>query len=213
LFLDVGPDMTIDDFKAVIAIDSQTAPNHQALYWNGNLLADGAQTLADVGIKDADMVLMQIRRPATSGRDAARRQAQGQPAQNDAERLRLQALEDPGILERLRHQRPELAEAVHDPRQFREVWNQLIRAQNEREDEKNRLIARLNADPFDIEAQREIEEMIRKEAVMQNLHDTMENMPEGEFAWGITIFMGKNAISMLIFYDSIRSSSHALHSC
>lgn len=39
-------------------------------------------------------------------------------------------------------------------------------------------IERLNADPFDVEAQRKIEAAIRQEAVLENLDHALEYSPE-----------------------------------
>ncbi len=39
-------------------------------------------------------------------------------------------------------------------------------------------IERLNADPFDIDAQQRIEEAIRQEAVLENLDHALEYSPE-----------------------------------
>jgi len=50
------------------------------------------------------------------------------------------------------------------------------RADQERQRELE--IARLNADPFDVEAQRKIEEAIRQEAVLENLEHAIEYSPE-----------------------------------
>jgi len=43
---------------------------------------------------------------------------------------------------------------------------------------QQREIARLNADPFDVEAQQKIEESIRQQAVMENMSHALEYSPE-----------------------------------
>ena len=50
--------------------------------------------------------------------------------------------------------------------------------QAEAELERQREIERLNADPFDVEAQRRIEEAIRQQAVMENMAHALEYSPE-----------------------------------
>ena len=175
LNLDVGPGMTIEDLKAVVAIDTNVQPERQVFFLNGNILADGAKTLEGVGLHENDILVMQVRRVQPPTRALPQRQR----LRDDAELLRLQAMGDPRVLEQLRRHKPELANAVQDSGRFREIWNRLTQEQDEVEAEKERTIARLNADPFDTEAQIKIEEMIRENAVMQNLTDTMENTPEG----------------------------------
>lgn len=44
--------------------------------------------------------------------------------------------------------------------------------------EKQKETQLLNADPYNIEAQRKIEEAIRQEAVMENLNHALEYSPE-----------------------------------
>ena len=79
----------------------------------------------------------------------------------------------------LRQQDLNLANAIHDQSRYHEVWNDLQRQRVEAEYAKQREIALLNEDPFNIEAQTKIEEMIRQSAVMENLENAMSYRPEG----------------------------------
>jgi DNA damage-inducible protein 1 len=69
--------------------------------------------------------------------------------------------------------------ALEDPQRFARLFaDSLDREQRER-NERQRQIQLLNADPFDIDAQARIEEIIRQERVMENLQNAMEHNPEG----------------------------------
>lgn len=178
LSLDVGPTITIGDLKAVIAADTHIAANLQVLFHNGDPLADSSQTLEALGITDGDMLVMQARR-VQGGVARARARPQARRLRDDAEILRLQAMGEPRIMNQLRLHNPELANAVQDQRQFREIWERVIHRQQEAEEEKQRMMDSMAADPFDMEAQKKIEELIRENAVMHNITEAMEHTPEG----------------------------------
>ena len=74
---------------------------------------------------------------------------------------------------------PELANAARsDPARFSQLLRQFRQMQADAEIERQREITRLEADPFDIEAQRKIEEAIRQQAVLENMEHALEYSPE-----------------------------------
>lgn len=200
LSLDVGPDMTTADLKAVIQSDTGIPQARQVLYYNGQHLADGTKTMGQMQLKEGDMLAMLVQAPSTQGPPPRTGQPQatappptsraqggrgeGGTPQRERQRagpeeLRLQALGDPRVLEQLRRQVPELADAVQDPQRFQRMWEDLARNQEEAERAKQREMALLNEDPFNVEAQAKIEEIIRQEAVMENLQHAVDYNPEG----------------------------------
>lgn len=79
----------------------------------------------------------------------------------------------------VRAHQPALADAAQrDPALFAQMLREMVRHRSAADAERERQIAALNDDPFDVEAQRRIEEMIRQEAVMENLNTAMEYHPE-----------------------------------
>lgn len=71
-----------------------------------------------------------------------------------------------------------VAAAQSDPRRFAELLRQTRERQNAAQLERQREISLLNADPFDVEAQRKIEEAIRQERVLENMEHALEYLPE-----------------------------------
>jgi DNA damage-inducible protein 1 len=157
----------------------------QHIYHNGNLLADETKTVQQLQIVDGDMLALHVRdmsarqNPAAAGpsRQAAQRP---QPQIADAETIRLRILGDAGFRAQVAAQQPDLVNAVSDPAAFARQY-QLLK---EREEQHKRAIAaqiqRYNEDPFDVEAQMKIEEMIREERVQENLQNAIEHNPEGQ---------------------------------
>jgi DNA damage-inducible protein 1 len=93
--------------------------------------------------------------------------------------MRLQILGNPHLMRELQQTQPELAAAaVSDPQRFSELLRELSSRRADQERQRTLEIGRLNADPFDVEAQRRIEEAIRQEAVLENLEHAIEYSPE-----------------------------------
>ncbi|QYS93479.1 DNA damage-inducible protein 1 [Trichoderma simmonsii] len=189
--LEVFPDMTVSTLRESVQSEAGIPPTSQHIYHNGRLISDDAKTMEQLQIGDGDMLAVHVRDmrgstvpPEAAGRPpAAARQQQSAAtaaagAENDTEMLRLQILGDPAVRQQLSRQHPELAAAIEDPARFRRIFlDSQDRERRERE-MRQREIERLNEDPFNVENQRRIEEMIRQERVMENLQNAMEHNPE-----------------------------------
>lgn len=106
-------------------------------------------------------------------------QQPGRPAQPDPEGVRQLVLNDPQQMNKLRQGDPELAAAVNDPTRWRETYAMRQRQAEESERERQNQIALLNEDPFNVEAQRKIEDIIRQDRVVENLQKAYDENPEG----------------------------------
>ncbi|KAH6966423.1 hypothetical protein EDB82DRAFT_331193 [Fusarium venenatum] len=182
LTVEIFPDMTLATLRESIQAESTIPPTSQHIYHNGRLISDDTQTMEQLQIADGEMLALHVRdmRGSTGVPEQARRPQPRRQARNeqDPELIRLQILGQPALRQQLQSQHPELASAVDDPARFAQIFlDSQNREQRERQ-ERQREIERLNDDPFNIENQRKIEEMIRQERVMENLQNAMEHNPE-----------------------------------
>ena len=169
------------------------------LLFNGIPLLDQKKSLKEYGVKDGDMVMMdQIRRrpqaqpqPSSAGAGglnwdfsriqipgagggagpsrAAAPAAPSRPDSEDPAYIREMLLANPDQLAMLKQNNPSLSEALNSGslEEFSKVLKEQQQARREREAQRIRM---MNADPFDMEAQR----LIAKEIEQKNIDHNME---------------------------------------
>mmetsp|Transcript_12496 Transcript_12496/g.31685 ORF Transcript_12496/g.31685 Transcript_12496/m.31685 type:complete len:427 (-) Transcript_12496:743-2023(-) len=112
---------------------------------------------------------------------------------------------DRAMLAQIRDSDSEMADAVMaaDIEQLRTVLDKRIREANERNRERNEMMARLAANPLDADAQAKIQEIIRQENVMENMANAMEHNPES-FGSVIMLYIDceVNGVHLKAFVDS-----------
>ncbi|KAI9678480.1 MAG: DNA damage-inducible protein 1 [Trizodia sp. TS-e1964] len=185
LSLELSEATTTAELKELIKGETKILPALQFIYHNGRLLDDNAKTLQELSVLDGDMLAMHVANPGEA-RNTQEQTSRPQAAPShrnreepvDAETVRLQILGSPEVLESMRHRNPDLINTIQNPESFREVYNRQSQMMEQAQREQRQEIARLHADPFDVESQTKIAEMIRKEVVRENLQNAYEHHPE-----------------------------------
>jgi len=168
--LEVFPDMSLDAVKGFIEDEIRIPPAAQYFLYNNQPVVDTTQTLTTLGISEGDVLSLVVR--TQSSQPQRRQQPSGQPSAPrrggqastelpDSETMRLQLLGDARLLANIRARDPELAQATSDSDRFRRVYTQRQQQSDDQQREKEQMMALLDADPFNAEAQAKIEEIIR----------------------------------------------------
>ncbi|XP_076066994.1 DNA damage inducible 1 homolog rngo isoform X7 [Oratosquilla oratoria] len=185
--LEISDDLELENFKALCEMEVGIPASEMILTFNARPMTDDKKPLKDYGIKDGDVVLV-VRGNELLRRAAAHLQRQQQQQQQQRSQPLGTSEDDPGVirdmllanpeqLALLRHNNPRLAEALTggDLEQFATVLREQQDARRDREQQRIRL---LNADPFDMEAQKMIASEIQQENINANMEAAMEYNPE-----------------------------------
>ncbi|CAG8538009.1 7893_t:CDS:10 [Ambispora leptoticha] len=168
--VEVDSQIELENVKALIEAETGISTSDQILLYNGKELPDQKKTLEQYGVIQDSVLLLKRKFPANSTSDGG-----GVHGAPDVEQMRRLILERPDLWRQLSQAQPDLANAaLNDPDRFAV----LIRQMEQRRKEAEQLMNLQNADPFDIEAQRRIEEEIRRANVMANLQTALEYTPE-----------------------------------
>ncbi|TIC27430.1 hypothetical protein E3Q11_02399 [Wallemia mellicola] len=164
--LEVSADMEMDNLYALLEVESEIPSSEQIItHLDKQLSNDSSRTLKDEGVT-ADTMLGLRRKVQVAGREVA----------HDGEMMRLQLLGNRDILDQMKQVQPELADAAeNNPTKFYELMQQAVSNKHVAEAQQAEM---LNSDPFNVEAQKHIEEQIRQQAVAESFERAIEYNPE-----------------------------------
>lgn len=193
---------TVMQLKVKVANKLKQSHKNLKLTFNGTELGD-FQNFVQAGVKEGDLIVATLPNAAAGGagmqanpfgafggmgnpqmmqQQAEQRRAAAQYTQlrSQAESLRAEYLGNPNKLAALLNEDPELAQAVCSD-SIDDTINFIatrISASRERKRKEQEEIRRLEADPFDPEAQKKIEEIIKRQRMDEQLKYAEEYMPE-----------------------------------
>ncbi|GAA5850718.1 hypothetical protein JCM8547_009067 [Rhodosporidiobolus lusitaniae] len=182
--IDVDLTMELENVLALLEADASIPIDDQLLFFSGRQLTNMKDSLESYGVKENDMLLLRqkINDPSSSsggGGGGSASVAGGRDIDAEFETMRRQVMGNPTLMAELRRNNPELAEAAaSNPTRFRELLHQFQSMQQSARLQQQHEAELLAADPFDLEAQKKIEEAIRQQQVLENMEQAMENSPE-----------------------------------
>ncbi|XVF70957.1 hypothetical protein PTKIN_Ptkin11bG0204200 [Pterospermum kingtungense] len=186
----------------------------QQLLYNGSEMKN-FEKLSALGVKDEDLIMM------VSGSAASSASANDLSLNPDGSAVNPGAFQqqirrDSNVMGQLFQADPELAQAIvgNDLNKLQELLRARHRQRSELRQREMEELALLNADPFDVEAQKKIEAAIRQKGIDENWAAALEHNPEG-FARVVMLYvdMEVNGIPLKAFVDSGAQSTIISKSC
>lgn len=215
--LDVEPDELVENLKAILEVETQVPLAQQQILFNGKEIVNSARLNAS-GVGDNDLLMLVSARAASSPATGAPTDLGLKPdgtAINPIALMRhIQG--DSNIMRQLQENNRDLAQAISSNNV--DALQNILRQQHQQklmmQEQRQREIDLMNADPFDVEAQKRIEEAIQQKNVDENWEAALEYNPEA-FARVIMLYvdMEVNGFPLKAFVDSGAQSTIISKTC
>ncbi|XVE50927.1 hypothetical protein DITRI_Ditri01bG0202600 [Diplodiscus trichospermus] len=209
--------MTADEQIITLDVDpheTTTVPlQQQQLLYNGREMKN-FEKLSALGVKDDDLVMMVSGAASSAPPNDLSLNPDGSAVNPGALQQHIQR--DSNLIGQLFQTDPELAQAVlgNDLNKLQDILrlHHQQRSELRRRDEEE--LALLQADPFDVEAQKKIEAAIQQKGIDENWAAALEYNPEG-FARVVMLYvdMEVNGVPLKAFVDSGAQSTIISKSC
>jgi DNA damage-inducible protein 1 len=227
--IEVESDETIENIKAILEVEYNLPLVRQVLSFEGKIL-DNSSRLSSSGVKNNDMLMLdeaQQRAPIPRAAGGAPVAPGSRPSggigldmlgnffnpyqrhMREAEELLQLATVDPHLRRRISENNASLAAALesNNAQNVAKELAEIHRLKAENEAKKNAAIMRLNSNPLDVEAQREIEEAIHMENIDKNLEQVLIEHFVLHVMLGRLIHGSGYGVQSRVFWKG----SHALH--
>ncbi|OEL33224.1 DNA damage-inducible protein 1 [Dichanthelium oligosanthes] len=219
LSLDVDPDESVENLKALLEVETRVPLQRQQLHFNGKEMQN-SEKLSSIGVQDGDLVMMfpsdavSYTHLDVASQDVVKMNPDGSAANPQAFQQHIRG--DSQLMAQLLQNDPQLAQAILGDN-INELQNILRSRHQQRMDlkrKKEEELALLYADPFDVEAQKKIEAAIRQKGIDENWEAAIEHNPES-FARVVMLYvdMEVNGVPLKAFVDSGAQSTIISKSC
>ncbi|CAK7323851.1 unnamed protein product [Dovyalis caffra] len=212
--LEVDPHESVENVKALLEVETQVPLQQQQLLYNGTEMRNNDK-LSALGVKDEDLVMMVSNAAAISApSNNLGFNPDGSAVNPGAFQQHLRG--DSNTMAQLFQADPELAQAIlgNDLNKLQDLLRQRHRQRSELRRQQEEEFALLEADPFDVEAQKKIEAAIRQKGIDENWAAALEYNPEA-FARVVMLYvdMEVNGEPLKAFVDSGAQSTIISKSC
>lgn len=213
--LDVDRDESVENLKALLEVETQVPLQQQQLLYNGREMRN-SDKLSALGVGDGDLVMMVSNATSLSSAPANDLSFNQDGSAVNPSTFQQHLRNDSNLMAQLFQNDPELAQAVlgNDLNRLQELLRLRHKHKSELQRRQEEEMALLYADPFDVDAQRKIEEAIRQKGIEENWAAALEHNPE---AFGTVVMlyvdMEVNGHPLKAFVDSGAQSTIISKSC
>jgi DNA damage-inducible protein 1 len=160
LSLDVDPDESVENLKALLEVETRVPLRQQQLHFNGKEMQN-SEKLSTIGVQDGDLVMM-LPSNERASQDVVKLNPDGTAPNPQAFQQHVRG--DSQLMAQLLQNDPQLAQAIlgDDINELQNILRSRHQQRMELKRKQEEELALLYADPFDVEAQKKIEAAIRQ---------------------------------------------------